>query len=101
MELSKRYSTLSLSLPFAELNNDDLFFEMAYPTNKTPELRDNIFMRFVEEYDNINFQITEDNEDISDDDLFNSTNSKCYDLHELNQLMPSPYTLGILHTNLP
>ena len=47
-------------------------------------------MRFVEACDNINFQITEDNEDISDDDLFNSINSKYYDLHELNHLMPSP-----------
>ena len=57
-------------------------------------------MRFVEACDNINFQITEDNEDISDNDLFNSVNSKYYDLPELNQLRPSPSSLGILHTNL-
>ena len=57
-------------------------------------------MRFVEAYENINFQITEDNEDISDDDLLNSIKSKYYDLHELNQLRPSPSSLGILYTNL-
>ena len=37
--------------------------------------RDNKFMRFVEACENINFQITEDNEDISDDDLLNSIKS--------------------------
>ena len=68
---------------------------MAHPRKKAPKflhmLLDNKCMRFVEACENINFQITEDNEDISDDDLLNSIKSKYYDLHQLNQLRPSPF----------
>ena len=57
---------MALSLPFAELNDGDLFFEMAHPRKKAPK-----FLHMVhsnkDACENINFQITEDNEDISDD----------------------------------
>ena len=63
-------------------------------------MRDNTFRRIVEACGNINIQLIEDNEDISDDESLISINSWYYDLQDLNLLMSTSSSLRILRTKL-